>query len=153
MAYPNLYECSSCKAKVWKISHGREFKDNEAKKLFKGETITAKGFRSSQNSLYDTKVKLVDKEIKLIFDEQTKPTTMFKCSCKGDVVKIKGGYKCSSCDKIIWERFLNKLLTFRQVKRLFKGDDLTLNNLRSSRGNVFNAQIFHNGDELSLEYL
>ena len=29
-----LYECDSCKSKVWKHSFGREFKDNEVKKEF-----------------------------------------------------------------------------------------------------------------------
>jgi Zn finger protein HypA/HybF involved in hydrogenase expression len=153
MSYPDLYECSSCKAKIWKISHGKEFKDNEAKKLFKGNTIILKGLRSSNNTLYDTKGKLEKGKLKLIFDEQTKSTTMFKCSCGGNVTKIKGGYKCHGCEQVIWERFMNKMLTFRQVKRLFKGESLQLTNLKSQRGNKFNAEIFYTGDELSLEYL
>lgn len=153
LSYSKLYECKSCKAKIWKYSFGKEFKDNEAKKLFKGETILAKGLKSSNNTLYNTKVKITDQKLELIFDQQTKATTMFLCSCKGEVTKIKGGYKCNSCEKIVWERFLNKMLTFAQVKRLFKGDSLKLTNIRSSRGNTFNAEIFYEGKELSLEYL
>ena len=151
--YNKLYECDKCSAKIWKYSFNREFKDNEVKKLFKGETLTLKGFKSSNNTLYNTKAHLEDNELKLIFDDETKPTTMFKCNCKGDVTKISKGYKCQSCDKIVWERFMNKLLTFYQIKRLFKGDGLKLLNLKSQRGNIFNAEIFYTNNELSLEYI
>ena len=151
--FDNLYECEKCKAKVWKHSFGREFKDNEAKKLLRGESFMVKGFKSSNNSLYDTTALLENGELKLIFNEETKSTTMFKCDCLGDVVKISQGYKCQSCQKIVWERFMNKLLTFRQIKRLFKGDSLQLNNLKSQRGNTFNAEIFYSDNQLSLEYL
>jgi len=48
---------------------------------------------------------------------------------------------------------MNKLLTFRQVKRLFKGDSLKLTNLKSQRGNIFNAEIFHEDNGVSLEYI
>lgn len=153
LIYPTLYECKSCKAKVWKISFGKEFKQNEVKKLFKGQTIVAKGLKSSNNTLYNTKATLNDGKLELIFDDTTKATTMFLCSCGGEVTKIKGGYKCHSCEKIVWERFLNKMLTFAQAKRLFKGDSLKLTNVKSSRGNLFNAEIFYEGTELSLEYL
>ena len=147
------YRCSSCGAIIWKYSFGREFKDNEAKKLFRGETVILKGLRSSLNTLYDTKGRFEGGELKLLRDEYMRSTTMFKCSCKGDVVKINGGYKCESCSLIVWERFMNKMLTFAQVKRLFKGESLKLNNLRSSRGNIFNGEIFYTDKELSLEYL
>lgn len=153
ISYPLLFECKSCDTKIWKNFFGKEIKENEAKKLFKGETIVIKGLKSSNNTLYNTKAKIEQKELKLIFDDETAPTTMFLCSCKGEVVKIKGGYKCTSCEKIVWERFLNKMLTFAQVKRLFKGESLKLSNIKSSRGNIFNAEIFYEGKELSLEYL
>jgi len=148
-----LYECEKCKAQVWKYSFGREFKDKEAKKLLKGESFLLKGFKSSTNSLYDTKAIINEGKLELIFDDDTKSTTMFLCECGGEVTKISKGYKCSSCEKIIWERFMNKLLTFRQVKRLFKGDSLKLNNIKSQRGNIFNAEIFYLDNELNLEYI
>lgn len=151
--YDALYECEKCKSQVWKYSFKREFKDKEAKKLFKGETLLLKGFKSNTNNLYDTKAVIKDKKVELIFDEDTKSTTMFLCECGGEVTKISKGYKCHSCEKIIWERFLNKLLTFRQVKRLFKGEGLQLNNLKSQRGNVFNAQIYYVNNEFNLEYI
>jgi hypothetical protein len=151
--YDNLFECEKCDAKVWKYSFGREFKENEAKKLLNGESFIAKGFKSSNNTLYDTAVTMDQGELKLIFNEQTKSTTMFKCQCSGDVIKINKGYKCLVCEKIVWERFMNKLLTFRQIKRLFKGESLQLNNLKSQRGNIFNAEIFYIQNDLSLEYI
>ncbi len=151
--YDNLYECDKCKAKVWKYSYGREFKDKEAKKLLNGESCILKGFKSSLNMLYDTTAYMEEGELKLKFDDNTKSTTMFKCQCKGDVIKINKGYKCQSCQKIVWERFMNKILTFRQIKRLFKGDGLELINLKSQRGNIFNAEIFHINNEISLEYI
>jgi len=148
-----LYECNKCKAQVWKYSYKREFKDKEVKKLFKGESFLLKGFKSSTNSLYDTKAIIQDGKLELIFDEETKSTTLFLCECGGEVTKISQGYKCNSCEKIIWERFMNKLLTFRQVKRLFKGDELKLTNLKSQRGNIFNAEIYYINNELNLEYI
>jgi len=148
-----LYECDKCKSQVWKYSFGREFKEKEAKKLLKGEILLLKGFKSSTNNLYNTKAFMKDGTLELIFDESTKSTTMFLCDCGGDVTKISKGYKCDACEKIVWERFMNKLLTFRQVKRLFKGDGLKLNNLKSQRGNIFNAEIFYTNNELTLEYI
>ena len=151
--YDALYECDSCNSQVWKYSYRREFKDKEAKKLFKGETIMLKGFKSNSNSLYDTKAKIENKNVRLIFDEETKPTTMFLCNCGGEVVKINKGYRCNKCEQIIWENFMNKMLTFAQIKRLFKGDGLKLTNLKSQRGNIFNAEIFYTNKELNLEYI
>jgi Zn finger protein HypA/HybF involved in hydrogenase expression len=151
--FDTLYECNSCKAKVWRYSFGREFKDKEVKKLFKGECILLKGFKSSSNNLFDTKAVIKDEKLELIFDSDTKATTMFLCDCGGEVNQISKGYKCQKCEKIVWERFMNKLLTFRQIKRLFKGDSLKLNNLKSQRGNIFNAEIFYNNNELTLEYI
>jgi len=151
--YDKLYECDKCSAKIWKYSFGREFKEKDIKKLFKGKILFLKGFKSSNHTLYDTKAHLENSELKLIFDNETKSTTMFKCDCSGDVTKISQGYKCQSCNKIVWERFMNKLLTFYQIKRLFKGNSLKLSNLKSQRGNIFNAEIFYTNNELSLEYI
>ena len=104
---------------------------------------------------YSYKREFKDKEgkLELIFDEDTKSTIMFLCECGGEVTQISQGYKCTSCEKIIWEKFMNKLLTFKQIKRLFKGDGLKLNNLKSQRGNIFNAEIFYVNNELNLEYI
>jgi hypothetical protein len=148
-----LFECEICKAQVWKYSFGREFKEKEAKKLLRGESFLLKGFKSSSNSLYDTKAIINDGKLELIFDEETKSTTMFLCECGGEVRQISKGYKCNSCKKIVWETFMNKLLTFRQIRRLFKGDELKLTNLKSQRGNIFNAEIFYLNNELNLEYI
>ena len=151
--FDKLYECTKCKAKIWKYSFGREFKEIEVKKLLKGESFLIKGFKSSTNNLYNTEAIIEKGELKLIFNENTISSTMFKCDCSGDVIKIKNGYKCLSCEKIIWEKFMNKLLTFRQIKRLFKGSSLKLNNLKSQRGNIFNAEIFYTDSNISLEYI
>lgn len=151
--HQHLYECNRCKSQVWKFSFHREFKEREAKKLFRGNTIMIKGIRSNSNNLFDTKAKITDKKVELLFDESTKSTTMFLCQCGGEVTKINGGYKCNSCEQIVWERFMNKMLTFRQVRRLFKGDELKLTNLRSSRGNTFNAEIYYIDKELNLDYI
>jgi tRNA/tmRNA/rRNA uracil-C5-methylase (TrmA/RlmC/RlmD family) len=151
--HQHLYECKKCNAQIWKYSYKREFKEREVKKLFKGETLMLKGFKSNTNSLYDTKAKLIDKKLELIFDNETKPTTLFLCKCGGEVTKISKGYKCNKCEQIIWERFMNKLLTFAQVKRLFKGDELKLENLKSQRGNIFNAEIYYIDKQLNLEYI
>jgi len=151
--YDALFECNKCKSQVWKYSFRREFKDKEAKKLFKGETIMLKGFKSNTNNLFDTKAFINEGKVELLFDEETKSTTLFLCQCGGKVTKINGGYKCNTCEKIVWERFMNKLLTFRQVKRLFKGDGLKLTNLKSQRGNIFNAEIFYEDNGVSLEYI
>jgi len=153
IVHQHLFECEKCNSQIWKYSFKREFKEREAKKLFLGETLLLKGFKSNNNTLYNTKAKLIDKKLELIFDDDTTSTTMFKCKCGGDVTQIKGGYKCNSCEQIIWERFMNKMLTFRQIKRLFKGDELKLNNLKSSRGNIFNAEIYYIDKELNLEYI
>ena len=122
-----------CKSQIWKYSFGREFKEKEVKKLFKGESFLLKGFKSNSNSLYDTKAILKEGKLELIFDEETKSTTMFLCECGGAVTQISNGYKCSSCEKIIWAKFMNKILTFRQIKRLFKGDELKLTNLKITK--------------------
>ena len=76
-----------------------------------------------------------------------------KCLCGGQVKKISKGYKCNSCKKVVWEKFMNKQLTDQQIKLLFTGNGLKLNNLKSKRGNIFNAEIFHVNNEVNLEYI
>ncbi len=153
ITHSHLYECNKCNSQVWKVSFRREFKEHEVKKLFRGETIMLKGIKSNSNTLFDTKARLNEKKVELLFDENTKSTTIFLCQCGGEVTQIKGGYRCNSCEQIVWEKFMNKMLTFRQIKRLFKGDELKLTNLRSSRGNIFNAEIYYIDKELNLDYI
>ncbi len=148
-----LFECVDCKSKVWKRSFGREFKAKEAMDLFSGKIIVACGFKAQNGSLYDTKVQLVNGEVILIFDEETKSTKICSCECGGDVVKIPKGYKCKDCEKIVWEMFVNKELKLNEIKKLFKGEPLYLKNLRSKKGNVFDAEIYFDGKEIELEYI
>ena len=75
------------------------------------------------------------------------------CQCGDKFRKINRGYKCLGCEHIVWEQFMNKTLNVTQVKKLFKGGSVKLKNLKSRAGNVFNAEIFYNDKELSLEYL
>jgi len=82
-----------------------------------------------------------------------KNNILSKCECGGEVTEISQGYKCNSCEKVIMSKFMNKILTLRQIKRLFNGDELKLTNLKSQRGNIFNAEIFYVNNELNLEYI
>ncbi len=148
-----LFECAECKAKVWKNSHGREFKEKEVCELLQGKTILLKGLKSQAGSLYDTKAVINKGELQLIFDEETKSTKICDCSCDGEVIKIPKGYKCSSCEKVVWEKFVSRELKLTEIKQLFKGNSLYLKNLKSKKGNIFNAEIFFDGNEIGLEYI
>lgn len=79
--------------------------------------------------------------------------TLGRCQCGGNFRKISKGYKCLDCEHIVWEQFMNKNLNLTQVKKLFKGVSIKLKNLKSKRGNIFDAEIFYNDNELSLSYL
>ncbi len=151
--YDMLFECIECKAKVWKKSFGREFKEREILNLLGGQIKLIKGFKSQGGSLYDTKAHIVEGELQLIFDEETKSTKICDCLCGAEVIKIPKGYKCNSCQKVVWEKFVGKELKLHEIKQLYKGDSLYLKNLQSKRGNIFNAEIFFDGDEIGLEYL
>ncbi len=151
--YDMLFECIKCKSKVWKISFGREFKEKEILDILGGKTLFLKNFKSKIGTLYDTKAHIVSGELQLIFDDETQASKICSCSCGADVVKIPKGYKCSSCEKIVWERFVNQVLKLSEIKQLFKGDSLYLKNLKSKRGNIFNAEIYFDGKELDLEYI
>ncbi|MCK5111293.1 MAG: hypothetical protein KAQ94_07205 [Arcobacteraceae bacterium] len=151
--YDMLFECIECKAKVWKRSFGREFKTKEAMDLLSGKVIVACGFKGQNGSFYDTKVQLVNGEVILIFDEETKSTKICTCECRGEVFKIPKGYKCKDCKKIVWEMFVNRELKLNEIKKLFKGEPIYLKNLRSKKGNVFDAEIYFDGKEIELEYI
>ncbi len=151
--YDKLFECEQCKAKVWKVSFGHEFKETEAYRLLKGDTIVLRALKSQSGSLYDTKAKITNGELELIFDDDTKSTKMCSCDCGAEVIKIPKGYKCTGCEKIVWEKFVNKTLKLPHIKQLYKGESLYLKDLKSKKGNVFNAEIFFEGQEISMEYL
>lgn len=151
--YDKLFECEQCKAKVWKNSHGREFKEAEIYKLLFGDTIIVKGLKSQNGSFYDTKAKIVDGDMQLIFDDDTKSTKMCACSCGAEVIKIQKGYKCIGCEKIVWEKFVSKTLKLPQIKQLYKGESIYLKDLKSKKGNVFNAEVFFDGQEIDIQYL
>ncbi len=148
-----LFECCECKAKVWKRTYGREFKEKEAVDLLSGKTIVVKALKSQGGTLYDTKAHITNGELQLIFDEETKSTKICDCECGGEVIKIPKGYKCISCDKIVWENLVSKELKLSEIKQLFKGESLYLKNLKSKKGNIFNAEIFFIDKEISLEYI
>jgi len=153
MEFDKLYECSKCKSQVWKHSFGKDIKPNEAKKLLEGEKFMMIGFKSHKNTFYDTTASIVDGKVELVFDENTKSTSLFKCECGGDVTKITKGFKCNKCELIVWERFMNKNLSLNQVKKLFYGNGVELHDLKSKKGNIFNAEIFYNNGDISLEYI
>ncbi len=151
--YDMLFECIDCKAKVWKRSFGKEFKEKEALLLIQGNTIVVKELKSQNGSLYDTKAHLVNGELELIFDDETKSTKMCSCECGGDVIKIPKGYKCVDCEKIVWEKIVNRELKMPDIKQLYKGESLYLKNLKSKKGNTFNAEIFFMDKDISFEYI
>jgi len=151
--YDMLFECEECKAKVWKRTCGYEFKEKDAFGLLSGKTLLLKGLKSQTGSLYDTKAHIKNGELELIFDEETKSTQMCSCECGGEVIKIPKGYKCIKCEKIVWDKFVNKELKLSEVKQLFKGESLYLKNLKSKQGNIFNAEIFFTNQEISLQYI
>ncbi len=148
-----LFECIKCKAKLWKNSHGKEFKEKEVYELLQGKTILLKGLKSQLGSIYDTKAVINKGELQLIFDEETKPTKICDCSCGKEVIKIPKGYKCSGCERIVWEKFVDRQLKPIEVKQLYKDNSLYLKNLKSKKGNIFNAEIFFDGSEIGLEYI
>ncbi len=151
--YDKLFKCNECDTKIWKKSHGYKFKEHEIYKLFNGQTLLIKGFMNSQGLPYDTKVHINNGDIELIFDDETRSTTICSCSCGGDVVKIPKGYKCESCEQIVWEKFVNKELKPFHIKQLFKGESLFFKNLKSKKGNCFNASLFLENQELQMEYV
>jgi hypothetical protein len=78
---------------------------------------------------------------------------MCDCDCGGEVIKIPKGYKCTSCEKIVWEKFVSSFLKLPDIKKLYKGESLYLNNLKSKKGNKFNAEIYFEGLNIEMEYL
>jgi Zn finger protein HypA/HybF involved in hydrogenase expression len=148
-----LFECIDCNSKVWKLSHGHEFKEKEATDLLSGKVLMIKRFKSQNGSLYDTKAQIKDGDMILIFDDDTKSTKMCDCDCGGEVIKIPKGYKCTSCEKIVWEKFVSSFLKLPDIKKLYKGESLYLNNLKSKKGNKFNAEIYFEGLNIEMEYL
>jgi len=148
-----LFICENCQSKVWRYFFSKELKIKDAVSLLNDKIIILKGIKSSSGTLYDTKVHLNNGELKLIFDQDTKSTKICNCSCGGEVNKIPKGYKCQSCEKIVWEKFVNRVLKPYEVKQLFKGESLFLKNLKSKQGNIFNAEIYLEGEQLALSYL
>lgn len=151
--YDMLYECSECKSKIWKKSFGHEFKEKEAYELLLGKTILIKKLKSTNGTFYDTNAHIVSGKLELIFDTNTKSSKICTCECGGDVIKIPKGYKCQSCEKVVWEKIVNKELKPFEIKQLFLGKSLYMKNLKSKKGNVFNAEIFFTHNDLTLEYI
>ena len=78
---------------------------------------------------------------------------LFQCECGGTVIKEDQNYRCKNCNLIVYKKFMGKNLSNDEVKNLFYGNCLELNNIDSSSGKKYNIQVFYNNGEISLEYI
>jgi hypothetical protein len=56
--FEELYECFGCKAKVWKVSFGKQFSQKEAINLLSGKTSLNANIRQNNSTFFDTKIKI-----------------------------------------------------------------------------------------------
>jgi hypothetical protein len=56
--FDDLYECFSCKSKVWKISFGKQYSKQEAINLLSGKTVLNSNMRLNNGTFFDTKIKI-----------------------------------------------------------------------------------------------
>ena len=83
-------------------------------------------------------------KVKEFIDRNLKKTKegLFTCSCGGEVVTLGDkGYRCQSCGKTVWRKFLGKMLSPKQVEKLFKGEKVFVKGLKSKSGKKFNAYL------------
>ena len=133
------YYCKSCKAVVWKEISGKKISKNMALKLFKGEKVRVKDFKSKTGKTF---------EAYLYIEENGKPKMEFiqpegigKCSCGGEVIEYQNRYVCSSCNKVVWKAFMNKKFSKKQALDLLNGKQVKLKSLKSKAGNSFDAVV------------
>jgi hypothetical protein len=151
--YDRLFKCSDCYGTIWKVSFGKKLSKSDIIKLFQGKTITLKGLKSSKGTLFNTKANIENKELNLIFDDNTDSTKIATCSCGGKVVKITKGYKCEDCYRVVWEKFLNRKIKPYQAKELFEDKSIELSYLKSTKSNsTFSATLYFVDKEIEIEY-
>ncbi|MEW5832335.1 MAG: type I DNA topoisomerase [Campylobacterota bacterium] len=64
------FQCSGCKATVWKEFMGKKLTKTQAVNLLNGKTITLSGLKSKAGKEFDAKGKLAEGKIELLFDKK-----------------------------------------------------------------------------------
>jgi DNA topoisomerase-3 len=75
-------------------------------------------------------------------EENGKPEGMIKCKCGGEVKEFFKGWKCNSCNTVVWKTILGKRITQRQASLLFQGKEVFAKGFVSKNGKRFSATIY-----------
>ena len=132
------YYCKSCKAVVWKEISGKKISKKIALKLFKGEKVKVKGFKSKAGKEFEAILYLEDGKPKMEFPEN-KP--IGKCKCGGDIYEYSNRYWCNSCNQVVWKEFMGKKISKREAVGLLNGKTVPLSNLKGKSGKKFDANV------------
>ena len=143
------YECTTCKALIWKTLSERAISQAEAIALFSGETLYLTGFvGKTSKKCFDTNVRLNDLgKVEFVFEER--PVDMSgevvgECRCKGSIRAGKNNWQCSNCKATVWHEMSGKKITQQDALTLFKGESIAMTGLTSKAGNSFNAIVYMN---------
>jgi len=132
------YYCKSCKAVVWKEISGKKISKNIALKLFKGEKVKVKGFKSKAGKNFEAILCLENGKPKMEFPENE---PIGKCSCGGEIFEYSNRYVCKSCNQVVWKEFFGKKLSKREAVGLLNGRTIPISNLKSKSGRKFDANV------------
>jgi Topoisomerase IA len=87
----------------------------------------------------------VEEELNKLKSKEFKVSSSLRCKCGGEVKFFGKGWKCSSCNAVVWATIAGKRLTERQVSMLFEGKEVKVNGLTSRKGNKFSATLYLDG--------
>ncbi len=71
-----------------------------------------------------------------------KENDVMKCKCGGEVREFFKGWRCSSCNSVVWKTILGKRITRRQASLLFQGKEVKMKGFVSKSGKKFSATVF-----------
>ena len=146
------FYCRDCGKAVWKEISGKKINKKIAIRLFAGERVYLKGFKSRENKPFEATLYINDEgKVAFDFSNSSNGKPLFKCFCGGDVIEGNKLYYCKSCDLKIWKTFLNKKITSKQVQTLLDGKTISLKNLKSKTGKEFNAKVVYDQSENRLK--
>lgn len=151
MESENYYYCENygkeegkCSFIIGKTTAGAKINQQDVTDLLMKGKTTPKMFVSKAKKKFSACLSLnkETKKIEFVFDK-LEDLTDIVCQCGGRVTYKSGKfgpyYQCSSCNKIVSEKYGGKKLSKKIISALYNGDEVLLENLKSKSGKTYSA--------------
>jgi hypothetical protein len=125
-----------CDFVLWKNQFGAELNMEDVEKLVNGETITKKCISKNTGKEYDGNLTLDETTYKIVLSFPERKEAEVD---KNGISEFSKGYKKG--DVIVWKTIAGATITYEEALKLFSGDVIRKENMKSQAGKEFSANL------------